>query len=333
MSEVYFSKEIDKILDNVDWNSLGENVAIKVHFGEKGCTTYLSPEIVKKVYDMVVSLGKKATLVECNVLYKGSRTNSKDHIKTAKENGFTFAPIDILDGELGDEYIEIEVGGISKKAKIGAGIKKYDSMIVLSHFKGHMMAGFGGAIKNIGMGLGSRRGKLHMHSGLKPWVNKDKCTGCRVCYNHCDYNSIKMIDGKANIIPETCVGCAMCIAVCPTGAVNVPWGGSKPDEVIKKFTEYSKGVLEIIPKTLFINFLINITKDCDCMSISQKPIIPDIGILYSKDIVSIDKASYDLICKDYKSEFDKINNIDKNIQVDYASSIGLGKKEYKLFEL
>ncbi|VVB78180.1 CoB--CoM heterodisulfide reductase iron-sulfur subunit A [uncultured archaeon] len=333
MSDVYFSKEIDRILDKIDFSKLGKKVAIKVHFGEKGCVTYISPEFVKKVYDKVISTGRSATLVECNVLYKGSRTNTTDHIKTAKEHGFTFAPIEILDGELGDEETDVKVDGIAKIAKLGAGIKKYDSMIVLTHFKGHIDAGYGGAFKNIGMGLANRSGKLSIHANTKPFINPKKCTACKNCINHCNFNAISIVDGKAKIDPQKCSGCAMCIAVCNNSAVNVPWGSSSHEEVQKKVVDYSKGVLEIIPNTIFINFLINITKDCDCFGIIQKPIIPDVGILYSKDIVAIDKSSLDLVNKKSNNKFDKINNIDKNRMIDYAFSRKLGNRDYKLIDL
>ncbi len=332
MAKVYFSKELDKILEKIDFSRLGENVAIKVHFGEVGCTTYLSPMLVKKVYDKVISLGKKATLVECNVLYRGSRTNSTDHIKTAKSHGFDFALIDILDGELGNEEIDVKVqDGLINNAKLGSGISKYDSMIVLTHFKGHPMAGFGGAIKNIGMGFASRAGKLAMHFDAKPYVNNDKCIGCGVCINNCNYNAISLVNGKAFIDNKKCVGCAMCRAVCQTNAINVVW--TSEDRLQKKIVDYASVVLKIIPNIIFINFLVNITEECDCFNYIQKPIMKDVGILCGNDIVSIDKASLDIVNKESNDNFDKINNIDKTIQIYYADSEGIGEKEYGLVDL
>lgn len=325
MAEVYFSKELDKILDKIDYSRLGKNVALKVHFGEKGCETYLSSDIVRKVYDKIISLGKKATLVECNALYRGSRTNSKDHIKTAIEHGFDFAPIDILDGELGDKFIEINID--DSIVKLGAGLKNYDSMIVLTHFKGHPITGFGGAIKNIGMGLGSRAGKLYMHSDIMPSVNISKCIACGRCFKNCNANAIS-INSKARINPDLCNGCAMCIAVCASGAIKIPWSGSN-EEMQKKIINYARGVLKLIPNAIFINFLINITPECDCFNYVQKSIMEDIGVLYSDDIVAIDKASFDLVNKKSNEKFEKINTIDKSFQIEYAYSKGLGEKEYK----
>ncbi|VVB79532.1 Heterodisulfide reductase subunit A-like protein [uncultured archaeon] len=327
MSKVYFSEDLDKILETIDYSKLGKNVAIKVHFGEKGCTTYLDPEIAKKVYEKIISLGKKAALVDCNVLYKGSRTNTTDHIKTAKEHGFGFAPIDILDGELGEEFIEVN------GCKIGAGIKKYDSMIVLTHFKGHGETGYGGAFKNIGMGLGSRAGKLQMHGDLKLSVIKEKCIGCGVCKAHCNYGAIEIINGKAEINQEKCVGCSMCVAVCEQRAVNLPWAEVASEKVQKRIIDYAESVLRLVPNQIFISVLKNITPECDCWDIVQKPVMADIGFLYSEDIVSIDKASLYLANKKSEGNFDKINSVNKNIQVDYAYEKKLGEKEYELIEL
>ncbi len=332
MSEVLFSKSIDKILEKMDFSCLGKSVAIKLHFGEKGCDTYIKPELVKQVYDHVVAMGSKATLVDCNVLYRGSRTNSTDHIQTAKEHGFTFAPINILDGEDGSEYIEVSISnGLVKTVKLGKGLEKYDSMIVLTHFKGHL-CGYGGAFKNIGMGLGSRAGKLQMHSNVNPSVNEDICTGCGVCQEHCNFNAISIKEGKARIDPKKCAGCAMCIAVCPQKAVQVPWNGSTNEELCKKIVDYSEGVMKTIGKNnmIFINVLQDITERCDCVNEKQQPMMKDVGILTSEDPVAIDQASLDMVNKESNGAFDKINECDNYIQVKYAEEKGLGSRKYKL---
>jgi len=270
-------------------------------------------------------LGKEAALVECNVLYKGSRTNSTDHIKTARSHGFDM-PIDILDGEFGQDYIELD------GCKIGKGITEYDSIVVISHFKGHIEAGFGSAIKNVGMGLGSRAGKLFMHSHLKPSINR-KCTGCGDCIRNCNPKAISLHDNMAVIDPNICIGCAMCIAVCKYGAVSIPWGGRSSYELQNKIAEYTKSVLELFPKAIFINVLEKITEQCDCMGINQKPIMQDVGILYSDDIVAVDKASLDLADKFSEGRFSRINDVDKEHQIKYAESIGLGNSKYELIGL
>ena len=327
MTNVYLSKHIKTILDQIDYSHLGQKVAIKVHFGEKGCDTFINPKIVKRVYQKIESLGKKATLVECNVLYKGSRTNSIDHIKTAHEHGFIDMDIDILDGEKGEEFIEID------GYKLGAGLKKYDSLIVLSHFKGHSSAGFGAAIKNIGMGLGSRAGKLHMHSQVCPFIDQEQCIGCGLCIKGCDFDAITMTNGKAKIDPKKCQGCAMCISVCPHHAASVPWDGGTDDYLQQMIAKYTSAALSLFPHPIFINVLEKITKACDCMGAKQKPIMDDIGIVYSTNISAIDQASLDLANKYSKNKFDKINRVNKFNQIKFAQDLNLGNKDYKLVNL
>lgn len=324
MTEVYFSKDINKIIDKINMPQLGKKVGIKMHFGEKGCDTYLNPEIVRKLYEAISSTGRKTNLVECNVLYKGSRTIMEDHIKIAKKHGFGFAEIDILDGEKGEEFIEIN------GCKFGKGIEKYDSFIVLSHFKGHIMAGFGGAMKNIGMGFASRAGKLDLHCNIKPSIS-DRCTGCEICIDSCNAKAISIIKGKAEINQDLCEGCAMCIAVCPNKAVRIPWKSKSSEELQKGIVKYSLGFLERFPKTIFINVLENITEDCDCFDKKQEPVVEDIGFLYSDDILSIEKASLELANEKGFKEVQK--NIDKNKQIELAEEAKLGDKDYKIIYL
>lgn len=325
MTKVYFSKNIEKILEQIDFSKLGQKVGIKVHFGERGCTTFLNPLLAKKLCEKIQASGREATLVECNVLYKGSRTNKKDHVQTARDHGFT-EPIDILDGELGKDSINVN------GCYLGQGLKKYDSLIVLSHFKGHMATGFGGAIKNVGMGLGSRQGKLAMHSSLKPSAN-EKCTACGICLDSCDAKAISIDTGKAEVNQEKCVGCAMCIAVCPFDAMSVPWQGQTTEDLQKKVAEYSAAVLSLFPKAIFINVLEKITRNCDCMGMSEEPMMPDVGILYSENIVAIEKASLDLANKYSDGKFNQINSSNKELQIKFAEDLSLGKSEYELVEI
>ena len=327
MSEVYFSTDLNQIIERVDYSQLGQRVGIKIHFGEKGCNTFLNPEIARAVYNKLETLGKKPTLVECNVLYKGSRTNSTDHIQTAREHGFTDMDIDILDGENGGDYLEIN------NCKIGRGLEQYDSLLVLSHFKGHMQTGFGGALKNVGMGLGSRAGKLHMHSNIKPYIDLDKCVGCGICAAHCNANAIAIDNGHATIDQYACEGCAMCIAFCNNRAVVIPWEGRTAEDLQNRVAQYTSAVLTFLPKTIYINVLENITEECDCMGITQEPIMPDVGFLYSNDIVAIDQASLDLANKHSNKKFDSLNFTNNNKQIEFAENLNLGNKEYRLIEL
>ncbi len=320
MSKVLFSKKIDKILKKVDFTKLGEKVALKVHFGEKGCITYTPPKIIKKVYDKIINNGGTAELVDCNVLYRGSRTNTKEHVSSAKKHGFDFAPISILDGEYGQDYVEVN------SSKLGKKIKDYDSLVVLTHFKGHASTGFGGAIKNVGMGLGSRAGKLYMHSDVNPYINQSRCVACGDCVKNCPVNAIR-INEKAEIDKDKCIGCAMCIAVCPVKVVKIPWSGSTNKELQEKICDYTKAVLSLFESPIFINCLINITKNCDCMSHAQEPVIEDIGFLYSKDIISVDSASKDMI--DEKNVLKDRSKKFKHM-LEYGEKIGLGEQEYEM---
>ncbi|MFA5303831.1 MAG: DUF362 domain-containing protein [Candidatus Nanoarchaeia archaeon] len=320
MSEVIFSKDFDNLLNNVDFSKLGKRTAIKLHFGERGCTTFLNPSYAKRLYDKIKKPDNVVELIECNALYKGSRSNKTNHLKIAKEHGFDFAPIKILDGELGNEYVNID------GCKLGKGIKDYDSLIVLTHFKGHMMAGLGGALKNVGMGLGSRAGKLDMHSTIKPSVNEKKCIACGACVKSCPASAI-ILDKKARISPKVCIGCATCIEVCPENAINIPWSSSSPERLQERICDYSKAILSLFKNVIFINCLINITPQCDCHNSKQKILCKDIGFLYSKNIVSIDSCSKDLF-----TENDLLkNNVKKFMHfIDYAEKIKLGSKKYNL---
>ncbi len=338
MKKVYLSKKIEKIVGQIDRSILGENVAIKLHFGERGCVTFLKPDLVRAVYDKVVSSVRKATLIECNVLYRGSRTNTTEHIKIAKEHGFNFAPIDILDGENGQEFVEVSLDkGLAKNVKLGKGLTKYDSIIVLTHFTGHEAAGLAGAFKNLGMGLGSRAGKLHMHSDIRPSIDLKKCIGCGTCLENCNANAIeinKKTKEKAKINPKRCQGCAMCIAVCPEKAVKIPWHGSTSEQLQKKIVDYADGVIRLVKsKIIFVNVLENITADCDCLRTVQEPIMDDIGILMANDIVAVDKASLDLTNKYSHGKFNNISSADKSIQIDYAFEKDLGCKDYEIVDL
>src|SRR5680860_1126733 len=325
MSKVFLAKDINPILDKLDLDKLGQSVGIKVHFGERGCTTYINPKLVRAVYNKVIASGRKVTLIECNVLYKGSRTNATDHLQTAREHGFDEL-IDILDGEQGDEYLDLD------GCKVGRGLEKYDSLIVLSHVKGHQSAGYGGAIKNLAMGLGSRVGKLDMHSNLKPFITPE-CIGCGICVRNCDVKAITLENGQAVIDHNICVGCAMCIAVCPHGAAQIPWGGRTNEELQARMVEYTKAFLKFRPQTVYINVLENVTALCDCLGVEQAPMMADVGILYSEDIIAIERASLDLLDSHSHGDFLQVNEIDKYHQLELATAAGLGEGKYEVVEL
>ena len=212
-------------IDQIDME--GKFVAIKMHFGELGNLGFLRPNYARAVADVVKSLGGKPFLTDCNTLYPGSRKNALEHLYCAWENGFTpmtvGCPILIGDGLKGTDDVEVPVEGgeYVKAAKIGRAVMDADIFISLSHFKGHEMTGFGGAIKNIGMGCGSRAGKKEQHSNGKPVINADACRGCKRCLHECANNGLHFDEAtrKMQVVTENCVGCGRCVGACNFDAI------------------------------------------------------------------------------------------------------------------
>jgi len=281
--------------------SQNDLVAIKMHWGEVGNLAYLAPPLVRSIVDTVKDCGGKPFITDANTLYRGGRRNAVDNILTAYRNGFTMetvgAPIIVADGLKGTDYVIIPGQGTHfKELKISSTIYHADAMIVLSHFKGHMLMGFGGTIKNLGMGCASPAGKQTMHSDLRPRVKKALCIGCGACVAHCPTNAAQIgEDQKAFIQKQLCIGCGDCTAVCPSDAIPIRW---KTDgtAVQEKTAEYALAALYgKKEKCGFLNFLIKITPDCDCFTWNDTSIVPDLGILASKDPVAIDQASINLV--------------------------------------
>jgi uncharacterized protein len=328
-------------------------VALKLHFGEWGNTAYIRPVFVRKVADAVKESGAIPFLTDANTLYAGSRGHSPQHLETAERNGFTYsvvgAPLVIADGLRGKSHRAVEIGlKRFQKAYIGAEIHQADSLVSVAHFKGHELSGFGGAIKNIGMGCASRRGKLAQHSTLSPSVKRKKCVGCADCAERCASDAILMVEGKARIDGERCVGCGECILICPNSAIDIQWNQSIP-VFLENMVEYAFGVLKGKEgRAFFLNFLTDISPACDCYPTNDAPIVRNIGVLASKDPVAIDQASADLVnsepalpgcCLSENTEpgQDKFRglypHVDWTIQLDYAERIGLGERSYDLVRL
>lgn len=337
-------------IDKIDFKN--KFVAIKIHFGEPGNIAYLRPNFAKVVADYVKEKGGYPFLTDCNTLYVGRRKNGLEHIDTAYENGFTpfSTGCNVIIGDgikgLSEVYVPVRNGELCEKAIIGKEIMEADIVISLAHFKGHEMTGFGGALKNIGMGCGSRAGKMDMHSASGPKVKTDKCVGCGSCMRNCAHGAISIVDKKAVIDRDKCAGCGRCIGACPFDAMAYI-GDSSVEITSKKMAEYAMAVLDG-RENFHINIVNNVSPYCDCHSENDVPIVPDIGMFASFDLVAIDVACADAVnaqpvmpnsilaerdqCHhDYFTDTHPVTNW--KYCVDHAEKIGLGTKEYELIEI
>ncbi|MFC1617015.1 DUF362 domain-containing protein [Candidatus Margulisiibacteriota bacterium] len=323
--------------------------AIKLHFGEKGNNAFVSPVYIRQCVDYLKSLGVKPFVTDTNTLYKGSRANAIDHIRTALEHGFSYptinAPIIIADGLKSQDYSEVEINQEHfKKVRIANNIIEADSMLVVSHFKGHELSGYGGAIKNLAMGCAPVAGKMDQHSA-RPDVNESLCNGCGICVKICDWNAYKIENNISKIDKSLCVGCGKCLNICPQNAIYLDWE-TDINEFIKRMTEYAYGAIKNKQgKLLFINVVNNISPVCDCYGFNDIPIAENVGILASTDPLALDKACFDLVNKakpirnsalpkDYKQGDDKFKAIhpyvDSMSQISYGEKVGLGIGIYNL---
>jgi len=326
-------------------------VAIKLHFGERGNLAYVRPQYVRRVVEEVKKKGGRPFLTDANTLYVGSRSNAVEHLETALENGFDYsavgAPLLIADGLNGKDYVSVPVNlKHFKEVKIGSAAVHADALLAITHFKGHEVTGFGGTLKNLGMGLGSRSGKQQQHSDLLPTINTKKCIGCGKCAQWCPVEAIK-IGNKAEIQTELCIGCGECTVTCPQHAIAIKWK-TEQDVIQEKIVEYTAGVLKgKEQKAGFITFVTNVSPLCDCYGWNDVPIVGDIGILASKDPVAIDQAAVDLINQasgnplselgSCACEYDKFRvlypDVDWNVQLAYGEKVGLGSRTYKLRQI
>lgn len=327
--------------------------AVKLHFGERGNLAFIRPNFIRRIVDEIKKCGAYPFLTDTNTLYSGSRGNSVSHLNTAIENGFAYAvvnaPVIIADGLMGGSYETVAINqGIIKNAFVAKEIYNSDALISVAHFKGHEVSGFGGTIKNLGMGCAARKGKLQQHSDLLPKIKGKKCIGCGECALHCAQSAITVSDGKAAIDPEKCVGCGECIIICPNNVIDVQWG--RDTEVFqKKLAEYAYAALKGKEnRSAFLNFLIQISPGCDCTPFNDAPIVRDLGIMASRDPVAIDQASLDMVnrqtgldgsCLTSHKEIgaDKFRGvypgIDGGVQLEHAEKIGLGSRDYDLITI
>lgn len=315
--------------------------AIKMHFGDKGNTGHIRSEWIREAVKHVKRLTANAFLSDSNVIYKASsRTNSIDHLRIASEHGFNpeevGVPVLIADGLRGRNFVEVPVKGRHfSKIKMASDFADCDSLLAMTHITGHILTGMGGAIKNVGMGCASRRGKYEQHCGTVPEVDASHCAGCGECAGICPSGALSLKGGKVSIAKDTCLGCGECAVVCRTKAIEIRWSETL-ENLQEKMVEYAKGIIDSFGSNVgYISFIIKVTKDCDCLAKDDPRIVDDLGILASHDPVAIDKASVDLIrASSGKDVFAAgYPETDWSVQLNYANKMGLGSLEYKLEEV
>ena len=329
-------------------------VAIKLHFGEPGNLAFLRPNWARTVADFVKERGGKPFLTDCNTLYVGGRKNALDHMDSAMLNGFnpmtTGCQIIIADGLKGSDEVEVPVvgGEYVKNAKIGRAVMDADVFISLTHFKGHEEAGFGGCLKNIGMGCGSRAGKMEQHNAGKPHVAQKHCIGCGQCRKICAHGAPIIENGKAHIDHDKCVGCGRCIAVCPKNAVQINWDETTIN-LNRKIAEYTKAVVDGRP-CFHISLVIDVSPNCDCRSENDMAIVPNVGMFASFDPVALDMACVDAVnaqtplrgsaaddahAKAHVHDHFQRLHPDTNWRscLEHGEKIGIGTREYELIKI
>jgi len=325
-------------------------VAVKLHFGEAGNTAFIRSVFVRKMVEMIKAEGAIPFLTDANTLYAGTRSDAPNHLLTALHNGFGYASVDapiiIADGLRGKSETAVDIHQKNfERVYIGAEIVQADSLISLAHFKGHELSGFGGTIKNLGMGCASRKGKLAQHSNLSPTIKKKKCIGCGECVAHCSQGALSVTRKKADLNADKCIGCGECILICAQEAIQIQWNQAIPT-FLENMVEYTLGVLKNKSgKTLFVNFITHVSPACDCYPYNDAPVVRDIGIVASLDPVAIDRASADMVNQEPANPGscltthtgpgeDKFRGIYPAInweyQLEYAEKLGLGFQDYQI---
>jgi uncharacterized Fe-S center protein len=327
--------------------------AVKIHFGEKGNSAFIRPIFARRAVDEIKKLGARPFLTDSSTLYPGERKEAVSALTCAIENGFGYAcvgaPLIISDGLRGVTETTVSIAAeLLKKVYIGTEIVEADSLVCLSHFKCHELTGFGGAIKNLGMGCASRKGKLVQHSTVAPVVSEKHCIGCGACPRACAHDAIVITGGKAVIDPQKCAGCSRCITVCPVKAINIQWNEAA-DLVMRKMAEYALGaVTGKEGRTVYLNFITQVSPACDCYGHSDAPIVNDIGICASTDPVAIDQACADLVNNARGNEGSALQSgheaggdkfrgcwpeIPWEVQLEHGEKIGLGSRTYELVRI
>jgi len=327
--------------------------AIKLHFGETGNAAFIRPIYLRAIVEKVRELGGVPFLTDANTLYAGARSDAPHHLTAAIHNGFAYAvveaPLVIADGLRGKSEGAVPVYGKHfETVYIGKEILEADALVSVAHFKGHELSGFGGTLKNVGMGSASRKGKLAMHSTVSPQVKSENCIGCGDCVDHCSQQALALIQDKATIDDTRCIGCGECILMCSNQAIQIKWDQEIPT-FLEGMIEYAAGVLKNkAGRAIFVNFISDVSPACDCYPANDAPIVKNIGILASRDPVALDQASADLVNAEPALADSRLKTntqpggdkfrglypkVDWQLQLDYAESIGLGSKAYDLCRL
>jgi uncharacterized Fe-S center protein len=325
------------LLDEVRERDL---VGIKLTFGEAGNTGHAPPPLIRQLVKAIRKRGGRPFVTETNTLYNGRRKNAVEHLKVAREHGFTHAsldaPIILGDGILGRENYDVAVAGKHvQMAHLAPSVRDMDFLVAVAHMTGHMVEGFGGALKNVGMGLASRAGKLDQHSAVSPFIDDELCILCHACFDVCPVDAISEEHGSALVDRTTCIGCADCIAVCPTNAMKIDWS-REALQVQEATVEYALAVVRALSgRAAFVNLLNHISRDCDCMGPTKDILAPDLGIVASADPVAVDQASVDLVNRAAGEDAFRRAwpRIDPLAQTRHAEALGLGSSDYALEEL
>lgn len=339
----HIQKGILRLIESIELEKIfspEELVAVKVHVGEKGNSSHVNPDHIKPIIDFIKSKGAKPFLADTNVLYKSERDNAFDHMILAYKHGFSIekigAPFIVADGIAGRNELPVEINApLNNVVYIASEFLVANSIVVVSHATGHIQTGIGATIKNIGMGMASRKGKLVQHSVSKPTIKQKLCTGCGVCIKWCPEDAIAMENSKARIIEEKCIGCGECLAVCRLNAVKFKWDRSS-GELQKQIAEHAYAVVKSKKgKIAYITFLVTMTKDCDCMAQPEKYVVDDIGVIAGYDPVAMDQAVLDLTKNKSGRTLAEASypGINPEIQLEYGEKIGLGSRNYRLIEI
>lgn len=315
-------------------------VAIKTHVGEQLNDTHIEPKLIGALAELVKQQGAHPFATDTTVLYRSERDNAVKHTMLAESHGFSITnmgcPFIIGDGLIGRQEESIAIHQKHyEEVKLAPFVFDSDHILMVSHFTGHLAAGFGATLKNLGMGCASRKGKLVQHSGVAPFIKEKSCIGCTLCAKYCPENAITLENKLARIDNDRCIGCGECLAVCRSHAVGFEWA-TESRELQEKIVEHAYGVCKSKEGHIgFINILCKITGSCDCMHVKQNVLTPDIGALASHDPVALDKASYDLFVKHAGRRIEEFEHPDLNgmEQLAYAQSIGLGSLDYELVEV